>query len=195
MVTALTLSSENALDKAGLCCSRSSHRCISMTATEYKRKRSLCGSDRSARSAALCASDFVLTTGESEWMRESNLRSGSFLKGSRHWPLGHDHVGNTVIPADLIPASSRSIVSFAPNTLGRLVNPSAAIAQAPHAQIAAVIPTNLPKALPSARDHDRWSGSCGVHRAATSSIFRARSVGVRIPFWNRMLAKAAIQRS
>src|SRR5580693_1773638 len=38
---------------------------------------------------------------------------------------------NTVMPFVLISASSRSIVSFAAKLLGRLVNPSAAIACAP----------------------------------------------------------------
>ena len=67
--------------------------------------------------AALCASDFVLTTGESEWMRGVEFAKWLFPKRIEALAARHDHVGNTVIRADLIPASSRSIVSFAPNTL------------------------------------------------------------------------------
>jgi hypothetical protein len=50
-------------------------------------------------------------------------------------------------------------------------------------------------ALPLSLDHGARSELSFSHRAATSSIFRARSLGVSMPFWNRMLAKAAIQRS
>src|SRR5712692_7264122 len=80
---------------------------------------------------------------------------------------------NTVMPLALISVSSRSIVSFGPKLLGMVVNPSAAIAFAPHNQIPTIIATNFPFAKwldPSLICSDSLERLTRV-AAATSSLF------------------------